>query len=191
MKKYITAFLFIISLNCYSQVIVFRGSEYGLSTLPQNDPGTNSYSFSIFVPNTGTFHFNIFRYGGYWFHTETGFGITYVKDRTVDQHFSSNPPCLANWYNGLRIGWSFGISNFPAVMPDLPPSANYTTFLPRSITGNCTSSVSIVLSPYYLTPPSLTTIEIDALVGVPIGSIVWDSTFMCLKVYNGTVWICL
>lgn len=110
MKKNIFAILicvtFIISIKCVNAQIFLNGSPnpFGLTTeleVPFNvvDVGTSTYARNI--PTVGTEY--IFRKDGYWHHTTKLYysqgGYNYYHLKTVDQHFTNNPPCAVSWYN--------------------------------------------------------------------------------------------
>ncbi|MFN8428714.1 MAG: LytTR family DNA-binding domain-containing protein [Spirosomataceae bacterium] len=194
MKKII--FFLFISLN-FAHAQNFIHGSYIVDATPYfaADAGTNSYTYSVPalpIYGCGNFwNYKIYRYDGYWYCTETSYCGSYLRHRTVNRILTPNPPCSENWYNA-NATW---LPSLPVTSPNhpaIPPSA--TSALYTFSNPSCSTLLSVLsgtVTPYYFLPPSLTTTDILAIVSPQTGALVWDITAMCLKVYNGTAWVCL
>jgi hypothetical protein len=177
----------ILLLLC--QIIAFQSASaqvnYGGVTYPLNgtSAGINTYGFT----GSALPRYGFQRYpDGYWYYiADLGFGQRFVSARTAVPYLTNDPPCNVVWITPTRFDLNIG-SFLPIATYN--PGGSY--FL---MTGTCSpiSSSSSYSGPLGFVPPSLTSTEIAAIVTPALGTLVWDITVMCLKVYNGTAWVCL
>lgn len=199
MKKILFILLFLGFQTSFGQLF-FNGS-YSLDPIPYTyaDAGTNSYTYS--QPATGygcgaSFNYKFFRYDGYWYILETSVCGNYLRNRSQFKSYTPNPPCTAMWYStfaGLNgVLWT---PSLPVIAPNHPAVTSTAVPQLENIVGIACTIVTSVLSgtmtATYFLPPSLTTVDILAIVSPPTGALVWDITVGCLKVFNGTAWVCL
>lgn len=192
MKKII--FFFLLGINLSYGQITFAGATFNLNPTPSifADAGTNSYSYSVTVPGDATYTITLFRYDGYWYQLESSKWGKYWNYRTENQVLTPHPPCSVKWHGRYGIAWTPSLPVSSPNHPAIPPSSLAVL---QNITGSTCSPLPSILSgtmtAFYFLPPSLSTTDILAISSPPAGAIVWDFTAGCLKVFNGTAWVCL
>jgi hypothetical protein len=189
--------LFLVFMSLSFAQAQFVTYPYIMDTTPYfaSDPGTNSYTHSVpAAPGYGCgsyWNYRVYRYDGYWYCTETSVCGSFLRHRTVNKILTPNAPCSETWFN-INATWTPSLPVTSPNHPTIPPSTASTLYGFSNPACSILSSVlSGTMTPYYFLPPSLTTAAILAIVSPPTGALVWDTTVMCLKVYNGTAWVCL
>ncbi len=175
--------------------ITFAGATFNLesTTSVYSDPGTNSYAYSVTVPGDATYTIRLLRYDGYWYQLESSKWGNYFNYRTENRVLTPNPPCSVKWHGRTGYGWTPALAPATPNHPAIPTAISVAVL--QNITGTSCSTLPSVLSgtmtAFYFLPPSLSTTDILAIPSPPAGAVVWDFTAGCLKVFNGTAWVCL
>ena len=184
MKKIgLLLFLFcqVMTYKIASAQITYGGVTYPLTGTSTD--GSNIYGFT----GSALPRYGFQRYpDGYWYYiADLGYGQKFVFSRTAVPYLTTDPPCNVVWITATRFDLTIDL--FLPIATYNPGGSYYL------MTGTCSpiSSSSSYSGPFGFVPPSLTSAEIAALVTPALGTLVWDITVMCLKVYNGTAWVCL
>jgi hypothetical protein len=193
-KAFFVVFFLLFSVNSFGQLI-FRGDTYTqnlttLSLVTNRDAGTNAYKCTIYIPSLGSIDLHMFRYDGYWYQTEYPYGLSLgaprVKYRTSAQVLSTEPPCSATWFL-INQSWVINFTTHPALSVGSVPES-------LMITGTgCTNQVntSVTILPNGIVVPVSTTSSINTIQNPAVGMIIYDLTVACLKIYNGSAWVCI
>lgn len=193
MKKYVLK-LFVVLLiitsckDVYSQ-IVFNGDTYTLNALGLNvtnirDLNTNFYARSVPLAAGRS----IIRKNGYWYlvyqASSSNGGGSYIEMRTLNTHFTVDPPCQALWYNNNTAFWNLALEP-----PAIPSSATFSNF---AISGNTCSTPSqgssyTNIEPTFIQLPRLTSTPSTTL-SSDEGKMIFDKSLLELKYNNGISW---
>jgi hypothetical protein len=155
-----------------------NSGSFQYTTIQPKDVGTDAY-FSANPVNSVTGQYQIYRNNGFWI---IGRIICNgCTSPTINLYYqtSSNgtkPPCSNNWIP-VGGGGNFNIINLSGdCIPTAPP---------------VTSVKSSTILPTVLSVPRLIASDVAAIVSPQKGMLVYDLTYNCLKLYNGTEWVCM
>jgi hypothetical protein len=140
------------------------------------DAGTDAY-FSADPVNSVNGQYQIYRNNGFWkIGRVVCNGCSSPSISLYYQTFANTtkPPCANNW---MPVGGGGGLNII-------------------NLTGDCispgpTSIKSTTVLPTVLSLPQLTATDISNIATPTKGMLVFDLTNNCLKLYNGTTWVCL
>lgn len=149
-------------------------------------------------PSPGVIRFVLYRESdGYWYEfADLGYGYHFINARTTIPYLTNKIPCNVQWYfssnrsTNVRSWRGDAALLFSNTSSWFTPAAGGYRFFSGPDCEPITT-ISSTSGPSGFVPPAMTTAAILALPMPALGTLVWDITAMCLKVFNGTTWVCL
>jgi hypothetical protein len=190
MKKLLVFFLLLGFKVTFGQLIE------GTTSWSTAITGSGVYTYERNAP--GVRKFVLFRASdGYWYeYADLFFGQLFLNSRTTVPYMTNKIPCNVQWFSSSNPFTAVGawLSNAALLYSNTnawftPAAGGYRFFSGPDCEPITTSSSTS--GPGGFVPPAMTTTAILAIPMPVIGTLIWDITAMCLKVYNGTAWVCL
>ncbi len=190
MKKLLFVFLLFGFQLCFGQLIE------GTTSWTTGVGVTGVYSYQRSAP--GVLKYVLFRASdGYWYeYADLYYGQYYLQSRTTVPYLTNKIPCNVQWYSSSNHSTAVGfwLNNAALLYSNTntwftPAAGGYRFFSGPDCEPITTSSSTS--GPSGFVPPAMTTADILALPMPALGTVIWDITVMCLKVFNGTAWVCL
>lgn len=181
-------FILCVSFNSYGQII-FENNTYSQITAPSYvDLNSHVYQY-----NTLDLHFELIRVNGYWYQIFHAYSFKRLYYRTLMQHFTTDPPCVAEWIvpedSNDFIEWDYTTDPAPSVPPTITRIITITGTTCESMdhenTPEATNGVEI--RPTFVELARQLPEDI-ALIEPKQGMITYDLLHRVPKYYDGIGW---